>query len=269
MTHFASYPEDSTNKHNDGISLQDFGFSYIDSTVQWRFPVAFQIVFALALFAGMYILPESPRWLIKQGRVDEARPVMLALEGKDSTPEAVEAEVRLIHDAMHRSNSGEGGYRDLLTGGQTQHFRRMLIGASAQFFQQLTGCNAAIYYSTVLFKTSLGQSDRFSLVLGGVFATVYALATIPSFFLVERVGRRTLFLVGAIGQGCSFIITWACLLGPNQQEDSKGAAVGLYLFIVFFAFTILQLPWIYPPEINPMRTRTAATSISTCTNWLR
>lgn len=226
-------------------------------------------MFAIALFFGMYLLPESPRWLIKHGRMDEAKPVMTALEGKDSTPEAVDAEARLIHDAIHRSNSGEASYRSLFTGGQTQHFRRMLIGASSQFFQQFTGANAAIYYSTVLFKTSLNQSDRFSLVLGGVFATVYALATIPSFFLVERVGRRTLFLVGAVGQGCSFLITWACLLGPNQEQDSKGAAVGLYLFIVFFGFTILQLPWIYPPEINPMRTRTAATSISTCTNWIR
>ncbi|KAF6045236.1 Sugar (and other) transporter family protein [Candida parapsilosis] len=63
------------------------------------------------------------------------------------------------------------------------------------------------------------------------------------------------------------IISFACLVNPTEQ-NAKGAAVGIYLFIVFFAFTILPLPWIYPPEINPLRTRTTASAISTCTNWL-
>ena len=57
------------------------------------------------------------------------------------------------------------------------------------------------------------------------------------------------------------------MINPTEQ-NAKGAAVGIYLFIVFFAFTILPLPWIYPPEINPLRTRTTASAVSTCTNWL-
>lgn len=76
-----------------------------------------------------------------------------------------------------------------------------------------------------------------------------------------------MFLIGAVGQGVSFLISFACLVHPTKQ-NAKGAAVGIYLFIVFFAFTILPLPWIYPPEINPLRTRTAASAVSTCTNWL-
>lgn len=224
----------------------DFGFSYIDNSVQWRFPVAFQIVFAIAVFVGMAGLPESPRWLIGHGRDEEARHVLTALHGDEGTDELINSEMRVIQETVRQSKN-QGGFRELLTGGKTQHRRRMLIGASTQFFQQFTGCNAAIYYSTVLFTTSLHQSRRLSLVLGGVFATIYALATIPSFFLIERVGRRKLFLIGASGQGLSFIITFACLAAGGddaaRQQNAKGAAVGLYLFIVFFAFTILQLPW--------------------------
>lgn len=251
----------------------DFGFSYIDSSVQWRFPVAFQIVFAAILLIGMIGLPESPRWLIGKDRIDEAQHVLHALGGDEADKEFIDKELRIIRDSIQR-NSGQGGYTELFSGGQSQHFRRMLIGASTQFFQQFTGCNAAIYYSTVLFEDSLKRDHRFSLILGGVFATIYALATIPAFWLVEKVGRRKLFLIGSIGQGCSFVITLACLAAsenaaePQSEEIAKGAAVGLYFFIVFFAFTILQLPWIYPPEINPTRTRTAATSVSTCTNWI-
>jgi len=74
-------------------------------------------------------------------------------------------------------------------------------------------------------------------------------------------------LIGFLGQGLSFIIAMACLI-PGSQESAKGAVVGIFLFIGFFAFTTLPLPWIYPPEINPLRTRTKAASLSTCVNWI-
>ncbi|EST08561.1 General substrate transporter [Kalmanozyma brasiliensis GHG001] len=244
-----------------------FGTSYAQTSVQWRFPIAFQIVFAFVIFAGAFFLPESPRWLIAQGRSDEAKQVLFALEGDAANKEEIESEAKVIRDTIDKTG-GQGGLSELFTNGKTQHFRRMLIGASTQFFQQFTGCNAAIYYSTVLFQTSLNQPRRLSLVLGGVFATVYALSTIPSFFTIEKLGRRKLFLIGATGQGIAFTITMACLAAPENENNAKGAAVGLYLFIFFFAWSVLQLPWVYPPEINPLRTRTAAVSVSTCTNWI-
>jgi sugar porter (SP) family MFS transporter len=245
----------------------DFGFSYINTSVQWRFPVALQIVFSIGIFLGMWKLPESPRWLIARNRQEEARIVLAALKGVDDPQEEeVMIEARVIHEALTRTGD-QVGFKELFTHGKTQHFRRMLLGASTQFFQQFGGCNAAIYYSTVLFENSMGQSRRMALVMGGIFSTVYAIATIPAFFMIETVGRRKLFLIGAIGQGCAFIITFACLIDATKQ-NAKGAAVGIYLFIVFFAFTILPLPWIYPPEINPMKTRTAGAAISTCTNWI-
>lgn len=245
----------------------DFGLSYVNTSVQWRFPVAFQIVFALVILGCMWKLPDSPRWLISQNRHEEARTILASLKGiDDPNDESILIESKVIHEAITRTGT-ESGFREIFTGGPTQHFRRMLIGASTQFFQQFTGCNAAIYYSTVLFQNSMGQSRRMSLVMGGIFSSVYALATIPSFFMIETIGRRKLFLVGSAGQGISFIITFACLIN-DTKENAKGAAVGLYLFITFFAFTILTLPWIYPPEINPMKTRTLGAAISTCTNWI-
>ena len=241
----------------------DFGLSYVDSSVQWRFPVAFQIFFAMWIFIGMLNLPESPRWLVAHDRKPEAIEVLSALNDLPGDSDFVLAEVSVVSDAINRFDKVQVGVKDLFTGGKSQHFQRMVVGSSGQFFQQFTGCNAAIYYSTVLFER-LGLTGKMPLILGGVFATVYAIATIPSFFLVDSLGRRNLFLIGATGQGISFTISFGSLAGGNKT----GCAVGIFLFIVFFAFTILPLPWIYPPEINPLRTRTIASAISTCTNWI-
>lgn len=245
----------------------DFGMSYVNNSSQWRFPVAFQIFFAFFVMIGALQLPESPRWLLSKGRREEAVFVLAALNDVPIDDEGVDEEATAIQDAVEKVSKKQISIKEVFTGGKTQHFRRMLIGSSTQFFQQFTGCNAAIYYSTVLFEQTIGLTGKLPLILGGVFATIYALSTIPSFFLIEKLGRRNLFLIGATGQGCSFIITFGCLVKDTTQ-NAKGAAVGLFLFIVFFAFTILPLPWVYPPEINPLRTRTVASAISTCTNWL-
>lgn len=259
----------------------DYGLSFVDSSIQWRLPVAMQIVFALIVFLLMIGLPESPRWLVNHEREEEARPIYAALEDVPLTDEIVETRLAHAINDSKRSGGGKMRFSELMTHGKTAHFSRMLIGASTQFFQQFTGCNAAIYYSTILFK-KMDLGDVMSLTMGGIFASIYAGMTLPAFYLIEKWGRRPLFLFGAIGQGCSFIITMGCLaavrtsqlkrahadLTPHEKQVTKGAAVGLYLFISFFAMSILGLPWIYPPEINPLRTRTAATAVSTCTNWL-
>lgn len=244
----------------------DFGIGYANSSVSWRFPIAFQCFFALILLFGVIMLPESPRWLVAQKRDHEAKQVLASIEGTVIEDDVVLSEYTVIKETVDRYSSPIT-LKEVLDTGKSKNLQRIIIGATTQFFQQFTGCNAAIYYSTVLFETSIGLSHRLSSILGGVFASVYFLFSIPAYFVVDSIGRRTLFLVGAIGQGCSFIITFACLVNPNS-EKSKGAAVGLFLFIAFFGCTILQLPWVYPPEINSLRTRTIGTAVSTCTNWI-
>ncbi|BFZ60024.1 sugar transporter-like protein [Saitoella coloradoensis] len=246
----------------------DFGLSFVPSHVQWRLPIAFQIVFAIALIAGVSVLPESPRWLLAHGHEAEGTRVIAFLRGEGIDSEVVLREKRNIQAGIARvQTEGHCKNRDLLTGGKTQHLRRTLLGASSQVFQQLGGCNAVIYYCPVLFENSVHLDRTLSLVLGGVLATVYALSTLASFTLVEKLGRRPMFLIGSFGQMVAMIITFACLI-PGSVSASKGAAFGLYLYIVFFGFTWLELPWLYPAEINPLRTRTKANAISTSANWI-
>jgi len=103
--------------------------------------------------------------------------------------------------------------------------------------------------------------------MGGINMIVYATFATTSWFIIERAGRRKLFLWGTVGQGLSMVITFACLI-PGDPQIAKGAAVGLFTYIASFGATWLPLPWLYPAEINPIKIRGKANAVSTCTNWL-
>ncbi|KAH8433795.1 uncharacterized protein LDX57_011429 [Aspergillus melleus] len=142
----------------------------------------------------------------------------------------------------------------------------MLVGSSSQIFQQLSGCNAVIYYLPVLLK-DIGQSNDMSLLIGGINMIVYAIFATFSWFFIEKIGRRKLFLGGAFVQCIAMIITFACMI-PGDDETAKGAVVGLFLYMAAFGAAWLPLPWLYPAELSPIKTRAKANAVSTCSNWL-
>ncbi|KAF9637735.1 putative sugar transporter stl1 protein [Lasiodiplodia theobromae] len=246
----------------------DYGCSYGSQDLSWRFPITFQCLFGLVVAIAMIGLPESPRWLLTKDRHEDAIKVIAALRGHTVDAEETRMEVAVIIDSIRASGHvGSTSYRDLLTGGKTQHFRRCLLGASAQLFQQIGGCNAVIYYFPILFEESIGETPNMSLLLGGVNMIIYSIFATVSWFIIERTGRRKLFLIGTIGQCLSMVIVFACLI-PGTTGAAKGAAVGLFLYIAFFGATWLPLPWLYPAELNPLKTRAKANAISTFTNWI-
>jgi hypothetical protein len=119
----------------------------------------------------------------------------------------------------------------------------------------------------LLFQNSIGETHTMSMLLGGVNMIVYSIFATLSWFLIERAGRRKLFIIGSVGQCLSMVLVFACLI-PGTKSAAKGAAVGLFTYIAFFGATWLPLPWLYPAEVNPIKTRAKANAISTCTNWI-
>ncbi|KAI1344230.1 general substrate transporter [Xylariaceae sp. FL0016] len=251
----------------------DYGASYGTDDLSWRFPIAFQIVFGLILCISMMFLPESPRWLLLNERYEDAKKVISGLRGYHVESHETQLELDVILDSIRAS--GFGGKKTtpmkaLFTNGKTQHFRRMLLGASSQLMQQIGGCNAVIYYFPILFETSITPGNHnLALLMGGVNMIVYSIFATTSWFIIERVGRRKLFIWGTLGQGLSMVITFACLIpGTENNPAAKGAAVGLFTYIASFGASWLPLPWLYPAEINPIKTRAKANAVSTCSNWL-
>ncbi|KAF2490545.1 general substrate transporter [Lophium mytilinum] len=248
----------------------DFGCTYASDDISWRLPIAFQIFFGLMVCIFMFWLPESPRWLLTKDRTEESMQVIAALRGLHVDDDETKLQANIIMDSIRASghHGGNTPFSALFTGGKTQHLRRMLLGASAQLFQQIGGCNAVIYYFPILFEKSIlpGQHTM-SLLMGGVNMVVYAIFATVSWFIIERAGRRKLFLIGTVGQCLSMLLVMACLI-PDTPSAAKGAAVGLFTYIAFFGATWLPLPWLYPAEINPIKIRAKANAVSTCTNWI-
>ncbi|KAL2007029.1 hypothetical protein VTN00DRAFT_8467 [Thermoascus crustaceus] len=246
----------------------DYGASYGPADLVWRFPIAFQCFFCVIIVAGMLFLPDSPRWLFMRENYQEGERVIAALRGLEISDHQVQVEKATILDSIQASGAGKTTpLSAVFTNGKTQHFRRMLLGSSSQFFQQIGGCNAVIYYFPILFEKSIHETHNMSLLMGGVNMIVYSIFATFSWFFIERVGRRKLFLIGSAGQSLSMVITFSCLIRENEA-NAKGAAVGLFTFIAFFGATWLPLPWLYPAEISPIKTRAKANALSTCTNWL-
>ncbi|KAI0184701.1 general substrate transporter [Xylaria flabelliformis] len=251
----------------------DYGASYGPADLVWRFPIAFQIIFGIIVSSAMFWLPESPRWLLTHERYEDANNVIAAIRGYDVDSEETSIERAIILDSIRASGVFGGKstpYKALFTNGKTQHFRRMLLGASSQFMQQVGGCNAVIYFFPILCEKFITPGDHnMALLLGGVNAIVYAIfgqATV-SWFLIERVGRRKLFLWGTVGQFLSMVLAFGALI-PQTQSAAIGTCVALFTYIASFGATWLPLPWLYPAEINPIMTRAKANAVSTCTNWL-
>jgi hypothetical protein len=168
-------------------------------------------------------MPESPRWLIAHGHDEKALRVIAALAGTTMDHPTALRQRAYILESIRATTMNKASMRDLFLGGKKQNLRRMIIGASSQVHQQLGGCNAVIYYATILFENNIRLGRDLSLILGGVLAIVYALFALLSFVIVERVGRRPLFLIGTAGQGIAMYITWACLLS-GTSGGLKGAA---------------------------------------------
>lgn len=117
------------------------GFFFPKSSVSWRFPIVFQIVFAVVMIACMYIfrLPESPRWLVAKGKNAEALAVLAALDNTSVSDPEVRRTWHGIVDAVKAEDASGFSFRQLFTGGKTQNFRRTLLGMASQMHQQISG----------------------------------------------------------------------------------------------------------------------------------
>lgn len=212
-----------------GIALSlwiDFGFYFITwSSVAWRFPLAFQIVLSLMVMAFIFTLPESPRWLIKKNRLNEAREILAILEDVHPNSDKINADMEEIQ--MSLSIAGTGSIWDMLKMGQQRMLHRTLLAATGQMFQQMCGINLITFYATTIFQQDLGLDATKSRILAAAMEICQPLGGFLAFFTIDRFGRRKLMLISAAGMAVSM----AVLAGTTSNVNNQGALTVAVVFL--------------------------------------
>ncbi|KAF3387583.1 Sugar transporter STL1 [Penicillium rolfsii] len=250
-----------------------YGFSYNKSEAQFRFPIALQIVFAIATFIGVVFLPESPRWLIKHGKEDKARQVIWSLQDNareiDETDAVVSLDVQEISQAIREEQaaSTERSFKLIFQNGQQRFLYRTLLGMGGQMMQQLSGINLITYYATVIFEESVGMNHNTALLLAGFNGVAYFFSSLIPIWVIDRLGRRKLMMFAVTGQGVCMAIL-AGTVWDGGHAAGLVATVMLFLFNFFFAVGLLAIPWLLPAEYSPLAIRTRSAALATATNWI-
>ncbi|KDQ19558.1 hypothetical protein BOTBODRAFT_28136 [Botryobasidium botryosum FD-172 SS1] len=234
----------------------------------YQIPIALQFIWAAILAGGMACLPESPRFLLKRGREERARRSLSRLLSLEPTDPAITQEIADINSNLRAEEElGTATYADCFRSGQNKILFRTLTGICIQAWQQLTGINFIFYYGTTFFANS-GISDPFLISIATNVVNVGM--TIPALFLVDRVGRRYLLLIGAMGMlVCEYIVA---IVGVSVSTSNIAAQKVLIAFvciyIAFFAATWGPIAWVVTGEIFPLNIRAKAMSMSVASNWL-
>lgn len=147
-----------------GVTLAlwiDLGFYFIKgSSVSWRFPLAFQVILSLIAMIFITVLPESPRWLIKTGRIDDAREVLAALQELEPHSSAITDTIHEIQTTL--AVCGNTSWTAMFTNGEQRLFHRAYLAATGQMFQQMCGVNLITYYATTIFEVSSYTQSPFN-----------------------------------------------------------------------------------------------------------
>jgi SP family xylose:H+ symportor-like MFS transporter len=235
---------------NWGISLQGDDQWVLETG--WRWMMLALAVPAMAFFYLSFSVPESPSWLVKTGRIEQARKLL----SRSAEP----AEVQVALRELAASNTHEGKSAPLFAYG----VRVVLVGVALSVFQQLVGINTVLYYGPQIFEGMGYHMD--AAYLGIVVAcSVNLLATMVVVLIVDKVGRKPLLIFGGIIMGLSMLLLGS--LFSSQNTGLLGLAA-ICLYLVGFALSFGPIVWIMLTEIYPEPIRGQAMSIAVASQWI-
>ena len=233
-----------------GINLW-FSKTMADPTMNWRWMFAVATIPSILLFFGMLRMPNSPRYLVLKGRIEEARFLMQHLLGKRE----VSLEMKEIEDSVHRKT--EGTWTLIL---KPPYLSLVLIAFGLFVFQQLSGINAIMYYGPEVFN-SAGFGDEAKFWAQLLMGLTNVLATLLGIWLIDRAGRRPLLLSGFLGMFICLGVTSYCLNGSTHPYISL---ISVLIYVVCFAFSLGGVPYVLMSELFPLKLRPAGMAIASC-----
>ena len=250
---------------NFGILLgyvSNYAFSGLPAHINWRIMLGVGILPSIFIGFALFVIPESPRWLVVQNRIEEARAVLTKINGSEREVEDRLKEIQLAAGMANAERyEAKAIWKEILK--PSPSVRRMLItGCGIQCFQQITGIDATVYYSPTIFKEAgiHGNTQLLAATVAvGFTKTLFILVAI---FLIDKLGRKPLLYVSTIGMT-------TCLFGLSLTLAFMGdGKVGIILAILavcgnvaFFSIGIGPVCWVVSSEIFPLRLRAQASAL--------
>jgi sugar porter (SP) family MFS transporter len=233
----------------------DLAFAH--AGLEWRPMFATAAIPGIALFVGMLICPETPRWLASKGRWGVAREVIEHIKG-----EQLEQELADIRHSLSEARQ-QMGIRELFT---PRLRAALMVGVGLAVFQQLVGINTVIYYAPTIFQQAGFASASSAILATSVVGVVNVLATIVAILLVDRLGRRILLLGGSMLMVLALVML-GFIFALHTSHIGSLTLIALIIYILAFALSFGPVFWLMSAEIFPTRVRAAGASISSFANW--
>lgn len=223
----------------------------------WRWMFGAEAVPAVLFFLLMFFVPESVRWLVKDGQLERARKILGRLEGEG----VADAELADIQSTISKEETGHVLFRDLL---EPRLIRILLLGMFLSFFQQWCGLNAIFYYAADIFKAA-GYNLKAMMLNIVVIGTVMVVSSIITVFTVDRIGRKAILLFGSVALLLFYLGITVCF-----KLDFLGLPVVLLTLgcVAVYSLSLAPLLWVILSEIFPNRIRGAAMSIAATAHWV-
>jgi len=231
----------------------------------YRIPIAVQFLWSLILVIGLIFLPETPRYLIKMDKYDKAARSLAKLRRLPiDHPSIIEELNEVQANHLYEMSLGKSSYIECCKGTLG---KRLLTGCLLQALQQLTGVNFIFYYGTQYFQNA-GFQNPF--IIQVITNSVNVASTFPGLYMVEKLGRRNLLLLGAIGMCvCQFIVAiTGTVAGTTDLPAQKTAIAFVCIYIFFFASSWGPVAWVVTGELFPLKARAKCLSMTTASNWL-
>ncbi|KAI8445002.1 general substrate transporter [Phakopsora pachyrhizi] len=249
-----------------------FALTEANPALRWRLPLGIQLSFLLILIVLMPMFPESPRWLAKMGRNEDARHVLKTLrfqEGEDPVTfeSRVDEEFYGILEAVQVERSkdllGATGYSTMLLKDDPQRIRRRTwLIIWLQIMQQLVGIGVVTVFAPTVFRQA-GYSSYLADLLAGVNTVSFMMSVLVAVVTLDRVGRRVTLFWGATAMGICLILSGVAARYATDQEvgaDERqiwGAVVTTFslLYTAVYGASWLTVPWLFPTEVMPLFVR--------------